>query len=76
MMDLHPIQIFLVASCYYRNRDKLRPDAPFVLHADFRKSGKNMLKLTSYFVFNKMCSFGKFPSPSHCKVLTRGVKVI
>ena len=37
-MDWHPIQggveIFLVASCY-GNRDKLRPDRPVGLYADF-----------------------------------------
>ena len=38
VMDLHPIQvgsrIFLVASCY-RNRDKLQPDGPLGLFANF-----------------------------------------
>ena len=37
-MDWHPIQggveIFLVASCH-GNRDKLRPDGPLGLYADF-----------------------------------------
>ena len=37
-MDWHPIQegveILLVASCY-RNRDKLLPDGPLGLYADF-----------------------------------------
>ena len=37
-MDWHPIQggveIFLVASCY-RNQDKLRPNEPLGLYADF-----------------------------------------
>ena len=37
-IDCHPIQggveIFLVASCH-RNQDKLRPDGPLGLYADF-----------------------------------------
>ena len=37
-MDWHPIQggveIFLIASCH-GNRDKLRPDGPLGLYADF-----------------------------------------
>ena len=38
VMDWHPIQggveILLVTSCY-RNQDKLRPDGPLGLYADF-----------------------------------------
>ena len=33
-MDLHPIEILLVTSCY-RHKDELWPDGPLVLNADF-----------------------------------------
>ena len=48
VMDYHPIQggeekILLVASCY-KNRDKLRPDEPLGLYADFILFGMLLVK--------------------------------
>ena len=66
-MDQHPIQggveILLVASCY-GNRDKLWPDGPLGLYADFtflkdekRNFKRNFKPLTRLFIVNSKNSY-------------------
>ena len=53
-MDWHPIQggveIFLVASCQ-GNRDKLRPDGPLGLYADFTPYLFTLCRITNNYYY-------------------------